>query len=202
MRELAHPAVPDRYRDYGVVAHLPTSSGTMPLPQGMPFGATYSVVRNSRGGWATVFTNEYDVSVHSIDGSQTHRIVRAEVEGPPLTTTERRERDDQLAWFRRMAASAGGTVSIEGVSDSWPAVHWIAYDAEDRLWVALTPATGDEWAEADVYSPDGALGFRARWPVGVDLSYGAMRGAAAWGVRNGAFDEDWLVFLRFRAVEG
>lgn len=201
LRELAHPQVPDRYRDYGVVAHLPTSRGTMPVYQGMPFGAKYWVVRNSRGGWAEVFGTEYDISVHSIDGLQTHRIVRSEVEGPPLTAEERRERDDKLAFYTRGAESSGGTISIEGVSDSWPPVAWIAYDAEDRLWVALTPATGDEWAEADVYSPDGALAFRARWPAGIDLTHGAMRGAAGWGVRQGAMDEDWLVFLRFR-VEG
>ena len=46
------PQVLDRYRDCGMLLHLPTSRGTMPLPQGMPFGAGYWVVRNSRGGWA------------------------------------------------------------------------------------------------------------------------------------------------------
>lgn len=75
-----------------------------------------------------MFGTEYDISVHSIDGLQTHRIVRSEVEGPPLTAEERRERDD--------------------------------------------------------------------------LRHGAMRGAVGWGVRQGAMDEDWLVFLRFRVVEG
>lgn len=122
LRELAHPQVPDRYRDYGMVLHLPTRRGMMPLPQGMPFGAKYWVVRNSRGGWAAVFGTEYDVSVHSIDGLQTHRIVRSEVEGPPLTAEERRERDDEFALHRRWAESSGGTISIEGVSDSWPPV--------------------------------------------------------------------------------
>ena len=202
LRELVHPPVPDRYQDYGVVAHLPTSRGMRPLPWGMPFGADYWVVRNSRGAWAAVFTNAYDISVHSIDGLQAHRIVRSEVEGPPLTAEERRERDDQLARLTKMAESGRGTISIEGVSDSWPPVDWISFDAEDRLWVALTPASGAEWAEADVYSPDWALAFRARWPVGIDLSHGAMRGAAGWGVRKGPLDEDWLVFLRFRAVDG
>ncbi len=62
------PQVLDRYRDCGMLLHLPTSRGTMPLPQGMPFGAGYWVVRNSRGGWAAVFGTEYDISVHSIDG--------------------------------------------------------------------------------------------------------------------------------------
>lgn len=202
LRELAHPQVPDRYRDYGIVLHLPTSRGTMPLPQGMPFGAKYWVVRNSRGGWAAASGTEYDISVHSIDGLQTHRIVRSEVEGPPLTAEERRERDDKFAFHRRWAESSGGTISIEGVSDSWPPVEWIVFDAEDRLWVALTPATGEEWAEADVYSPDGIPAFRARWPAGIDLRHGAMRGAVGWGVRQGAMDEDWLVFLRFRVEEG
>ena len=202
LRELVHPPVPDRYQDYGVVAHLPTRRGVMPLPWGMPFGAHYSVVRNSQGGWAAVFTSAYDVSVHSIDGLQAQRIVRSEVEGPPLTAEARRERDDQLDLLTKMAESGGGTISIEGVSDSRPPVDWITFDAEDRLWVALTPASGDEWAEAEVYSPDGALAFRAKWPVGIDLSHGAMRGAAAWGVRTGSLDEDWLVFLRFRAVDG
>ena len=68
--------------------------------------------------------------------------------------------------------------------------------------MALTPHAEAEWAEADVYSPDGAFVFRARWPADVDLSDGAILGDAAWGVRKGEWDEDWLVFLRFRRMEG
>ena len=148
-----------------------------------------------------MFTATYDVSIHAIGGQLVKRIVRPDVAGPPLTSSECNERDDFLEMVRQGVESAGGNYSIKGVSDSHPPIDWMVFDAEDRLWVALTPRAESEWAEGDVYSPSGTFVFRAKWPADVDLSDGAMLGDAAWGVRKGELDEDWLVFLRFSRAE-
>lgn len=195
------PSLPDRYVGYGVAEASYPTSRVKRMSLGMPFGPFHAVSRNSEGGYAAAFTRAYDVSVHGIGGDLVTRIVRPDVEGPPLTPSERGERDEFVEFVRQGVKRAGGTLSITRASDPKPAIDWIVFDAEDRLWVALTPHGDAEWAEADVYSSDGVFVFHARWPVDVDLSEGAMLGDAAWGVKKGEWDEDWLVFLRFRRVE-
>lgn len=197
LREWPNPPLPERYVGSGVVEASYPYSRTRRISLPWPFGPHYEVTRNREGGYAAVFTATYDVSIHGIGGQLVKRIVRPDVTGRQLTSSERNERDDFLEMVRQGVESAGGVPSITGVSDSHPPIDWMVFDAEDRLWVALTPRAQPEWAEGDVYSPSGTFLFRAKWPADVDLSDGAMLGDAAWGVRKGELDEDWLVFLRF-----
>ena len=201
LRERPHPTLPDRYIGHGAPEASYPNPRVRRLSLPWPFGPSYQVGRNSGGGYAAAFTSTYDVSIHGIGGELVNRIVRPGAAGPALTPSEHGERDEFLEMLRQGVKRAGGTLSVIGVSDAKPPIDWIVFDAEDRLWVALTPHAEAEWAEADVYSPDGAFVFRARWPADVDLSDGAILGDAAWGVRKGEWDEDWLVFLRFRSVE-
>ena len=197
LREWPHPNRPDRYIGSGAVEASYPYSRVRRISLPWPFGPHYEVTRNSEGEHAAAFTATYDISIHGIDGQLVKRIVRPDVTGRQLTSSERNERDDFLEMVRQGIESAGGVHSITGVSDSHPPIDWMVFDAEDRLWVALTPPAQPEWAEGDVYSSTGTFLFRAKWPADVDLSDGAMLGDAAWGVRKGELEEDWLVFLRF-----
>lgn len=185
LREWPGPSLPDRYVGYGVAEASYPTSRVKRMSLGLPFGPFHAVGRNSNGGYAAAFTRAYDVSVHGIGGELVTRIVRPDVEGPPLTPSEREERDEFVEFVRQGVKRAGGTLSIIGASDPKPPIDWIAFDAEDRLWVALTPHGDAEWAEADVYSSDGTFVFRGRWPANVDLSKGAHVGRRRLGSEEG-----------------
>ena len=165
-------------------------------PWFIPFSPELFVNRGADGSYVRVVTSRYDVIWHELDGSVRHRIVR-DVQGTPLTKDDRAKAERQLAPFRRITARPGFTSPRIRVPATKPPIHSIWLDQDGRLWVRLYADDGP-YARADVFDANGSLRFRARWPAGIDLGAGAVRGQTAWGVREGRLGEHFVVKIAFR----
>jgi hypothetical protein len=72
---------------------------------------------------------------------------------------------------------------------------------EGRLWAQVWTHRSRGENEAHVYVEDGTLQFTATWPIGVDLSYGAIRGRTALGTTTDEVGVERVVRVRFAPVE-
>jgi hypothetical protein len=193
VQEQLLPPYPPDFAGVVVASHPTGKTLTRPLP----FGQEYWVIQSSDGSYATVITSEYAITHRDLDGTLRRRITR-ELRGQPLSSAEQAEGERELADLRRLVDRAGGSLPDVRLPDRKPVVDQIWFDQEDRLWVKLNAQTADGDAQADVYARTGELSFHAQWPADVDLRYGAIRGATAWGVRTGVLDEHILVRLVFQ----
>ena len=192
----AEHLLPDYPQDFAgaVVASFPNGR-TMTRP--IPFGAEYWLVQSSDGSYAAVLTSEYVVVHYELNGTPRRRITR-DIDGAPLSAAERATGESELADLRQVVERGGGSLPRVSLPAVKPVIDQVWFDQEDRLWVELSARTAADEAQADVYSRNGELVFQARWPSDIDLSLGAIRRNAGWGLRTSALGEHSVVHLVFQ----
>ncbi|MXX33201.1 MAG: hypothetical protein F4107_05350 [Gemmatimonadetes bacterium] len=195
VRRWAYPEMPEP--DW-IMYEFPRRGESRPfIPQMLPHGSRSYLARSSKAMYALVTTTAYEVTVHDPDGAVVARISRPEVEGPPVTASERNRAEAQVRQWDQNARRVGGIIPEVTIPARKPPIDRIWFDAEDRLWVSLGVHGDAVMSEADVYDTTGAPLFRAQWPRGVELRHGAARGTVAWGIVKGPLDEPRLALIRF-----
>jgi len=167
---------------------------TYPYP---PFGARDRVAHAPDGGFARVVTGQYTLTLFDGEGSERATVSRPEYMGPEIDTEERRRAEHVLDSLQRYARRLGGEYPDFEIPRRKPPVEDLWYDGDGRLWVELATEIRADIAKADVYDQDGTLLFRASWPKGINLSWGAIERESAVGTERGALDVQRVVLLRF-----
>ena len=150
-----------------------------------PFGSVPLVAHGPRGAWATAASGWYGIRWVLPDGSV--RLISRDLTGPPLSDNDVRRAERDLAADAERAGVPEGRLPF-GIPERKAPLQALWFDLSGRLWVQLTPAAGEDASVAHVYQPSGRLGAVARWPRGVDLSYGHLDERVAMGVRSDSLD--------------
>jgi len=168
----------------------------MQLPYGVPYRPLRLIALDRSGGFAVVITSSYRIRAYDAAGIPKWTVQR---ESPPhrLSTDERRVGEESLQSIRDYVARGGGDTRSLVLPEYLPPILRIWFDSHDRLWVQASRSSAADFEEADVFRPDGSFVTRARWPKGIDLTWGAIKGAMAWGVASDEWDVDYLVRVDF-----
>jgi len=162
----------------------------------VPYQASERVAHAPDGRFAYAVTRRYEVVLFTEAGDTSARILRPD-EGPVLSPAERDSATAKLARDDANFERMGATVSHRAtVPERKPVLRDIFFDLDGRLWVLRTPADGDTHLHADVYDRSGTPSFAVAVPANVDLTQGAIRGDAAYGIETGELDVQRIVRLR------
>ena len=161
-----------------------------------PFAPRDWLAQAPSGQYARCVTARYEIDLYNADGERLRQIVRDQL-GPQVSTAERRR--EQFMVDSVKASLPELEYPTVPIADRKPAVKYIWYDDDGRLWVQLWEEHGESVARAHVYDGGGDFLFDAEWPLDVSLTNGAIRGDAAVGVALGRFEVPEIVRMTFYA---
>lgn len=178
------------------------SQATVPFERGsirgtaylhQPFGPEWVHAHANGGIWAEAITSNYSINLHHPDG--TVSVIRGpKREGPTLSEDDRERAQSGID---RDRDRTGVSIHPFEIPDRKPPLDDLFFDRAGRLWVVMTPATGETVREADVW--DGTtLVARYRWPRQVrDIPTPWATESALYGVTADTLGVQRAVRVRF-----
>ena len=161
-----------------------------------PYGPRELIAHGPGGTYAKAVSSAYRIAWYRPDGSLLRVIEEPGRTGPAISPAERQatqERLDEEA--RRFDLGASDHFSVP---DRKQPLIGLAFDAEGRLWVLLTPAAGAE-RTAEVRDSTGALIFTAHWPGDIDPTFNAvLTDSVALAVRRDSLGVESVVRMRWK----
>lgn len=178
--------------------------GEQTIPAIPPFPAHWVLRHAPDGRHAEAVTSRYHVELFDRRGRMTTAIEGPQP-GPRVTPHEQDSAQDTLAaiarsWDTSQMVSADPYPDFQ-IPDRKNPLRNLWFDTEGRLWVQVWTHRSRGENEAHVYAEDGTLLFTATWPIGVDLSYGAIRGRTALGTTTDGVGVERVVRIQFAPVE-
>jgi hypothetical protein len=163
----------------------------------LPASPGHPLAHSPRGGYADAITSRYLVRWFDSDGELVRIIEQPIIHGPALTSEEVTNWEKQVLADRRSLHQQGATVPDMPIPSHKHPLEYVFFDLDGRLWVERSASGTDSLKKADVYGPDGSYSATVRWPLHVDLSYGAIRGRLGYGVTRDSLDVPGLAQLVF-----
>lgn len=167
----------------------------------VPGSATQLFAHSPRGDFVEGLNTRYEVNWYASDGTLLW-VLRRPLAGPPLDRTEQDAARQSLQRSREYAERYRARLPDVPIPERHPPLRWLFFDSEGRLWVQHRIAAADMAEVADVYLADGSYLHTVRWPQGVRLHHGAVRGDVVYGVSLDEYEIPRLVRLRVPAAAG
>nr|WP_286669018.1 6-bladed beta-propeller [Fodinibius salicampi] len=130
-----------------------SSEGYIRMPRTMPFGRSSLVAISDDGPIYTAWTEDILIKVHDEDGNY-QRAIYYPYDNSSLTLSEAKLSESKMDLISENKGQ---------VPDSWPALHAIEVDDENRLWV-FSITDSDSTYEGWVLEEDGELIAKFSWP--------------------------------------
>jgi hypothetical protein len=174
---------PDSLGMYSVQIRSPVG-GSMKVFMSGPATAAHPIAYSPRGDFADAITSRYRIRWFDAAGRLVRVIERPIAAGPAVSRSERESMEAKIRADRAAAERMGAAPPDMTVPSRKPPLEDLFFDLDGRLWVVRTPAADDTLATADVFDPEGAYLFTARWPSTIALRHGAITGSIALGVNR------------------
>jgi hypothetical protein len=172
-----------------------TPQGTITRYLWQPYGAQELLAYSPTGDFAYALSTKYEIARYDVTGHGVQHIEGPASDGPPVTEVERSEAEKQMDADARWVGGTRASLPFD-IPERKPVLSRLFYDLDGRLWV-LFSVTRDASMFAHVYDAHGDFLHEARWPTGIDLSNGAIRGDIGLGVLRDSLDVQRIVRLRF-----
>lgn len=153
-----------------VERQLPGGRGSAKLYFYQPYGPRYLVANGPRGVWADAVSSTYQITLRGGPGPV--EIMGPDGEGPELSTAERTRAEERI--LQDVRRSGQNSLPLEPPPRKQP-IASIYFDATGSLWVELSVPDG-AMRRADVYTQEGRLVQRVRWPSDLQLATPAWPG--------------------------
>jgi hypothetical protein len=172
-----------------------TANGFATLYIYQPFGSYGLAAHGPGGSWATAASGYYVIRWTLPNG--TARTVSRDWLGPELSDADVTWANENLAQTAKWVGTAAARLPF-GVPERKAPLRQLWFDRLGRLWVQLTPASGDSESVADVYDTAGTFVQVARWPKAIDLSLGYVTDSVALGVSRDSLGVQRVALMQWR----
>lgn len=160
-----------------------------------PYGPTHLVAHSPEGSWAEAMTSTYEVSWHGAQGALVRTIRTENVSGPAIDESERTAAEVRLGEQLKAVGAPPGDARFR-MPEHKPPLAGLFFDRSGRVWVQRSVAAGEP-NEAEVYTGDGIMVARVRWPAGIRLNFGHVLEDRALGLLRDELGVPKVVRLEF-----